>query len=188
MRMKKLRPKIFFVAYSWKLPVLPFSGNFDIYIPINESKTNRNIGRGETFPFGRNVIEVQADEVKDMEFDCILFQTKENYLYDQYELLSASQQQLPWIYLEHDPPYIHPTDTKHIVDDPEVLVVHVTHFNKLMWNNNRSRTIVIEHGVTSPKTDYQGHIQAGIVVINNLPSGEDYLDWTFLIKYVNMCL
>jgi hypothetical protein len=49
-------------------------------------------------------------------------------------------------------------------------LVHVTHFNRLMWNNNQTPTCVIEHGVTEPEATYSGHINKGVVVINNLPS------------------
>lgn len=145
-------------------------GNFDIYIPVSASKKNRNIGRGETFPFGNNVIEVPAEEVRNLEFDCILYQTKENYILDQFEILSAEQRRLPRIYLEHDPPRQHPTDTLHYVDDPDVLIVHVTHFNQLMWDNRDNETLVVEHGVLEPKVSYKGLIEKGIVVINDLPA------------------
>jgi glycosyltransferase involved in cell wall biosynthesis len=145
-------------------------GHYDIYIPVTKEKTEGYYGRGETFPFGENVIEIAAEDVKYESFDCILFQTNRNYLVDQHEILSPAQRQLPRIYLEHDPPWKHPTDTRHIVDDPRVQVVHVTHFNRLMWDNHGIRTTVIEHGVTSTTQQYSGEIEKGIVVINNLPS------------------
>lgn len=144
-------------------------GNYDIYIPVNEKKSNGYVGRGETFPFGSNVIEIPADEVKNLEFDLILFQEDENYLTHQFEILSDKQRALPKIYLEHDPPLQDSTNELHVVDDLEVLLVHVTHFNRLMWNNRNLKVKVIEHGVTSPICQYSGIIERGIVVINNLP-------------------
>ncbi|WP_295767108.1 glycosyltransferase family 4 protein [uncultured Mucilaginibacter sp.] len=145
-------------------------GNYTIYIPTKPEKTEGYYGRGETFPFGDNVIEIPANEVKNYEFDCILFQTNQNYLKDQYEILSAEQRELPKIYIEHDPPRQHPTDTKHILDTTDVTLVHVTHFNRLMWESNQTPTRVIEHGVTTSPISYKGDIARGIVVINNLPS------------------
>ena len=118
-------------------------GNYDIFIPVKEESTEGYYGRGKTFPFGDNVHEVPVAQVKDLKFDCILFQTNKNYLEDQYEILSEQQRELPKVYLEHDPPRMHPTDTKHVVDDPTILLVHVTHFNRLMWDNNRTPTLVI---------------------------------------------
>jgi hypothetical protein len=145
-------------------------GNYTIYIPTKPEKTEGYYGRGETFPFGDNVIEIPANEVKNYEFDCILYQTNQNYLTDQYEILSEAQRELPKVYIEHDPPRQHPTDTKHILDTPDVTLVHVTHFNRLMWDSNSTLTRVIEHGVTTSAIQYTGEIPKGIVVINNLPA------------------
>jgi glycosyltransferase involved in cell wall biosynthesis len=145
-------------------------GNYDIYIPTNPQKTEGYYGRGETFPFGSNVIEIPAEKVKSHQFDCILFQTNHNFKVDQFEILSEEQRALPKIYLEHDPPRQHPTDTKHLINDPDIILVHVTHFNRLMWDNNNTPTHVIEHGVTEPQAKYSGEIDKGIVVINNLPT------------------
>jgi hypothetical protein len=144
-------------------------GDYQIYIPVSSQKPEGYYGRGNTFPFGDNVIEIPAEEVKNLEVNAILFQSSKNWLVDQYEILSEEQRQLPRIYLEHDPPQHSPTDTKHVVNDPEVLVVHVTHFNKLMWDNKNSKQVkVIEHGVIEPNVKYTGELEKGIVVVNNL--------------------
>jgi glycosyltransferase involved in cell wall biosynthesis len=144
-------------------------GNYDIYIPTKPQKTEGYYGRGETFPFGDNVIEIPADEVKNYSFDCIVFQTNQNFLQDQYDVLSTEQRNLPKIYIEHDPPRQHPTDTKHVVNDADITLVHVTHFNRLMWDSNNTPTRVIEHGVVNTGVTYSGELDKGIVVINNLP-------------------
>jgi glycosyltransferase involved in cell wall biosynthesis len=164
------RPKIFTWHIHGSYLFYLSQGNYDIYIPTKTEKIEGYYGRGETFPFGDNVIEVPAEEVKNYQFDCILFQTNQNYLVDQYEILSAEQRELPKVYIEHDPPRQHPTDTKHILNTKDVLLVHVTHFNRLMWDNNDTPTKVIEHGVTTPDIPFKGTLNKGIVVINNLPS------------------
>jgi hypothetical protein len=143
-------------------------GNFEIYLPTSDKKSEGYIGRGTTFPFGPNVIEVPAAEVKNISVDCVLFQTPRNYQIDQYEILSERQRQLPRVYLEHDPPLGLPTDTRHVVDDADVTIVHVTHFNRLMWDCGSVTTRVIDHGVIAPLAEYTGKIEKGIVVINNL--------------------
>jgi glycosyltransferase involved in cell wall biosynthesis len=140
------------------------------YLPYKEGSSEEGYGgRTRGFPWGDNVINVNAEEIKDIQFDCILFQSKKNYLKDQFEILSEEQRALPKIYLEHDPPREIPTDTKHIVDNPDMLLVHVTYFNELMWNNNRTPTKVIEHGVmVDENVSYSGEIKKGIVVINGI--------------------
>jgi glycosyltransferase involved in cell wall biosynthesis len=142
-------------------------GNYDIYIPLDRSHGDGFGGRG-SIPFGDNVMEVPANEVRNIEFDCILFQSQKNYLIDQHILFSPEQHCLPKIYLEHDPPRSSPTDTEHIVDDPGVTLVHVTNFNKLMWNNNHTPATVIDHGVVDPGVMYAGGLDRGIVIINNI--------------------
>jgi glycosyltransferase involved in cell wall biosynthesis len=144
-------------------------GDYELFIPVNSAKTEGYYGKGNTFPFGDNVHEVAEELVKEMEFDLILFQTDENYLKDQYQTLSETQRRLPKIYLEHDPPWDHPTNAKHPVTDRDVVLVHVTHFNALMWDNNGLKTTVIEHGVLVPEVNEVEKLDKGIVVINNLP-------------------
>ena len=139
------------------------------YLPKKNTTEEGYGGRTSGFPWTDNVIDVPAEDVKDLDFDCILFQSKKNYLEDQYAILSEKQRALPKIYLEHDPPREVPTDTKHVVDNSEVLLVHVTHFNNLMWDNNSTPSAVIDHGVMVDKTvQYSGGLNKGIVVINGI--------------------
>src|SRR5438046_1906403 len=85
----------------------------EIYLPVRPDPRDGFGGRGPSFPFPETVRDVPAEAVRDLEIDCILFQTRKNYLVDQHEILSESQLRLPRIYLEHDPPQQHPTDTRH---------------------------------------------------------------------------
>ena len=143
-------------------------GDYEIYIPVSKNPKPGYVGRGTTFPFGDNLHEVEEDKVRELDFDCILFQTKTNYLEDQYQTLSAEQRELPKIYLEHDPPQETTPYTKHIVTDRNVNLVHVTHFNSLLWDNNNLPFTVIEHGVEVRDVPYSGELERGIVVINNI--------------------
>ncbi len=141
----------------------------DFYVPVKPGRPEAYGGRAGDFPWGANLHEVPADRVRDLPLDLVLFQSRRNYLEDQHEILSDAQRVLPRIYLEHDPPREHPTDTRHIVDDPNVLLVHVTAFNDLMWDSGRTPTKVIEHGVVVPEdVRYTGEIERGVVVVNGL--------------------
>jgi hypothetical protein len=126
-------------------------------------------GRCGDLPWGDNVFDMPVEQVRQRQFDCILFQDDAQYLDDQYLYLSEAQRRLPRIYLEHDPPREHPTDMPHPVDDPDVLLVHVTHFNALMWYSPRTPVRVIEHGVVPPAgVAYSGELERGLVVVNHL--------------------
>jgi hypothetical protein len=141
------------------------------YLPVKPGRPEGYGGRLPGMPWPDNVCDVPADEVKDLDLDVILYQSHKNYTKDQYEILSEGQRRLPRVHLEHDPPRQQPTDTRHVVDDPNVLLVHVTHFNDLMWDSGRTPTRVIEHGViVPPDVRYGGELERGLVVVNGLAS------------------
>ena len=142
------------------------------FVPVKPGRPEGYGGCAKGFDWPDNVTEVPAEDVKDLDLDCVIFQSRKNYLEDQYDILSEDQRMGPRIYIEHDPPRSHPTDTKHVVDDPDVLLVHVTHFNRLMWDSGRTRTRVIEHGVPELHASYTGEIERGIVVVNGITKRE----------------
>jgi hypothetical protein len=76
----------------------------EFYLPVKPGRPEGYGGCPPNFAWGANVHEVPAEDVANLEFDCVLFQSRRNYLHDQYEILSAAQQRLPRVYLEHDPP------------------------------------------------------------------------------------
>ncbi|MBA2288740.1 MAG: glycosyltransferase family 4 protein [Ktedonobacteraceae bacterium] len=141
----------------------------DWYLPIKPGRPEGYGGRGPTFDLPAYVREVPAEQVRDLKLDLMIYQTPKNYFEDQFEILSPEQQRLPRIYLEHNTPKPHATDTRHPIDDPNVLLVHVTHYNRLMWDNGQMPTRVIEHSVAiDPAAEYRGDLDKGITVINGL--------------------
>ena len=147
------------------------------YLPVGRPNHGYG-GRASGFPWPDNVHEVPVEQVRYLDLDCILFQSAPHYLTDQHEMLSDAQRRLPRVYLEHDPPQQHPTNTRHIVDDPETLLVHVTPFNALMWDSGRTPTRVIEHGVLVPQdVRYTGELNKGLVVVNGIQRRGRRLGW-----------
>lgn len=139
------------------------------YLPVRPGRPEGYGGRGHTFDLPEYMREVPIEQVRDLPLDLIIFQTPRNYFEDQHEILSEEQRRLPKIYLEHNTPKPHACDTRHPIDDPNVLVVHVTHYNRLMWDNGRTPTRVIEHSVgIDPAIRYNGQLARGITVINGI--------------------
>ncbi|MCH5685706.1 hypothetical protein LWM68_16470 [Niabella sp. W65] len=101
---------------------------------------------------------------------------------DQFEVLTAKQRSAPQIYLEHNTPHGTAATTRHYVNDPDILLVHVTHFNRLMWDNGQTPAIVIPHGVTDSKVPYSGTYAKGFVAINHLPHRGRVLGWDIFRK------
>jgi len=141
----------------------------EFILPVKPGRHEGYGGRGSTFPFPDRVRDVPASEVREAEFDLVLYQSRRNYEVDGPAILSDRQRQLPRITLEHDPPQEHPVDQRHWFDEPDSLLVHVTPFNALMWDSGRTSTRVIDHGVFIPDgVRYSGEINRGIVVVNHL--------------------
>jgi Glycosyl transferases group 1 len=141
----------------------------EIYLPLDPTRPGGYGGRMGSSNWPDTVHEIPADEVRHAPFDCILFQSHANYLEHQYDILTPEQRRLPRLFVEHDPPRQHPVDQRHPVDDPDVLLIHVTPFNDLMWDSGRTPTRVIEHGVVvAENARYSGELPRGIVTINGL--------------------
>ena len=151
-------------SYLYYLTQVPH----DFYVLSKPGRPSGYVGRSGQFPWGANVHDLPVAEAAGVELDCIVFQDDHQYLHDQYEFLTLAQRRLPKIYIEHDPPRENPVDTRHVVTEDDVLVVHVTAFNRLMWDNGRTPTTVIDHGVIAPRAAYSGELERGIVVINNI--------------------
>jgi glycosyltransferase involved in cell wall biosynthesis len=141
----------------------------DWYLPTRPGGADGYGGRGAGSTLPSNVREVPAERVRDLSLDLVICQSPKNYFEDLGEVLGPGQRDLPRIYLEHNTPRPHPTDTRHPIDDPAVLLVHVTHYNRLMWDNGRTPTVVIEHSVAvDPAVRYTGAREQGITVINEI--------------------
>ncbi|HLX59538.1 MAG TPA: glycosyltransferase [Ktedonobacteraceae bacterium] len=139
------------------------------YLPTKPGRIEGYIGKGHTFDIPEYVREVPAESVRHLDLDLVICQTPDNYFKDRFEILSAEQCRLPVIYLEHNTPKPGAVDTPHPVDDPNVLLVHVTHYNRLMWDNGRTPNIIIEHSVAIDSSiRYNGRRECGITVINSM--------------------
>jgi hypothetical protein len=153
-------------SYLWYLSHI----RHELYLPVKPGRPHGYGGRAGKWPWPPTVHEVPLERLGELEVDVVLHQSHATWI-ERHRLLSPAQLAAPQVVLEHDPPRESPTDTRHPVDDPAALVVHVTHFNRLMWDNGSTPTTVIEHGVTvPPAARYQGVAtkERGIVVVNGL--------------------
>jgi hypothetical protein len=141
----------------------------DFYLVTKPSHPPGYAGKVGVLPWGGNVHEIPADRVAAHEFDVILFQHRTHWFDDRLNVLSDAQRRLPTVYIEHDPPQQHAFEERHWVQDTQTLLIHVTHFNRLMWDSGATPTRVIEHGVLVPEgVRYSGEEARGIVVVNHL--------------------
>jgi hypothetical protein len=151
--------------YLWYLSHMPH----EFVLPVRPGRPHGYGGRAGAFPWPDTVREVPADQIADVDVDLVLYQAHEHWRSDRHDMLSGAQRSVPQVVIEHDPPRQVPTDTRHPVDDPNALIVHVTAFNDLMWDCGTTPTAVIEHGVVVPDdARYTGHLDRGVTVINGL--------------------
>ncbi|RYE19924.1 MAG: glycosyltransferase family 1 protein, partial [Sphingobacteriaceae bacterium] len=142
-------------------------GNFEFYVPADQNASFK-----AQFSAQKNVIEVDPIDLKNLDFDLILFQDEESYQTKQFEVLTEQQRQLPKIYLEHHPPKQHPTNAKNFVEDVAIQLVHVNHYNALMWDNNDLEVAIIENGVPNSSVIFSGEKAAGIMVLEEFPADD----------------
>lgn len=138
-------------------------------LPVRPGRSNGYGGRGETFDMAPWVREVPANRIRDLELDLVIYQSPENLLLDGPDLLGSRYFDLPSIYLEHNTPKPSAVESVHTAVGSNALLIHVTHFNELMWDNGDLSTKVIEHSTAlDDSIRYEGTRAAGILVANNL--------------------
>ena len=152
--------------YLWSLAQI----GHELVLPVKDGRPPGYGGRTPSFPWPDNVVEVPADRVRDEPLDVVLTQTHANWEADRHELLGDRVRALPAAHIEHDPPRRNATDERHPVTDPAALVVHVTHYNRLMWDCGDVPTTVVEHGVPEPPpgVTWTGELERALVVVNNI--------------------
>jgi glycosyltransferase involved in cell wall biosynthesis len=151
--------------YLYNLTQVPH----EFWLVADDARTAHHTGRSGSLPWGDNVHEVHVGQLPSLPLDVVLYQSRREWDEDRLRLLSPAQRALPRIYLEHDPPQEHPTNTRHWVDDANALLVHVTPFNALMWDSGATPVCVIEHGVKPlSEARWRGSEARGIVVVNHI--------------------
>lgn len=126
------------------------------------------VGLSDHDAVSSNVQGIAPEDARRHKFDVILFQRPQHYLDEQYELLNPAQRRAAKIYLEHEPPREHPVDSRHVVSETDVVVVHIARYNRLMWDHGRVPTRVIEPGVPAPAARYSGELERGLAVIEHV--------------------
>ena len=94
-----------------------------------------------------NAVEVPAAELNSAEFDVAIVQRPH-----ELELMAEwtgrrPGTDVPAVYVEHNTPPGPAASTRHpLAEQASIPIVHVTHFNRLMWDNGSAPAEVIEHG------------------------------------------
>ena len=74
---------------------------------------------------------------------------------------------VPAVYVEHNAPGGSAAGSRHpLAERSDITVVHVTAFNRLMWDCGAAPTTVVEHGIADPGHLYTGESARVAVVVN----------------------
>lgn len=122
-------------------------------------------GAGPVLP--ANARAVPEAELRDEQVDLVVLQRLEEFDEVKRLLGRTAGRDVPAVFVEHNTPKPRAIDQRHpLADQDEIPIVHVTHFNRLMWDNGQAPTHVIEHGIPDPGHLYSGEVAAMGVVVN----------------------
>jgi glycosyltransferase involved in cell wall biosynthesis len=137
-------------------------------VPLLPDRGPDGRGRARTFSWPASVRELPPDELREAEVDLVVLQRPhELELAERWLGGRRPGRDVPAVYLEHNAPDGGVPDTRHpFADRDDLTLVHVTHFNRLFWDNGSTRTEVIEHGIVDPGHRYTGRLARAAVVVN----------------------
>jgi hypothetical protein len=124
-------------------------------------------GRPAAWDWPATAVEISPEQLADEPVDVLVLQRPEELELAARWLRRRPGRDVPTVYLEHNAPTGPAAGSRHpAADRDDLTLVHVTHFNALMWDAGSTRTEVVEHGIIDPGYQYTGTLDAAAVVIN----------------------
>ncbi|GHE87177.1 glycosyl transferase [Amycolatopsis deserti] len=140
--------------HEYLLPLLPEGGPW---------------GRGRCDRAWPSAREVSPAQLRDADIDVVVLQRPEEIELTERWTGRRPGRDVPAVFVEHNTPTGDVPRTRHpLADQDEIPLVHVTHFNHLIWDSGRAPATVIEHGVVDPGERYTGE-EASIGLVMNEP-------------------
>ncbi len=156
------------------------NGAHEYVVPVVPDRGPDGLGLARTYDWPDTVTELPPERLADEPFDVVVLQRPHELERLAPEWLGGRD--VPAVYVEHNAPQGRIAEMRHpAADRPDLLLVHVTHFNALFWNAGTTPTRVIEHGIVDPGHRYTGELPRAAVVINEARrrarvTGTDLLD------------
>ena len=162
-----MRVLLWHVHGSWTTAFV--QGRHEYLIPVTADRGPDGLGRARTWSWPASAVEVTREEAATAEVDVVVLQRPEELEGLAADWLGGRRpgRDVPAVYLEHNAPQGRINELRHVAADrPDLVVVHVTHFNDLFWDCGSTPTRVIEHGIVDPGDRYTGEVPAAAVVVN----------------------
>ena len=143
-------------------------GDHEYTVPVVADRGPDGVGIARTYAWPEDIRELPPERLHDEDFDVVVLQRPHELEHLAEEWLGRRPgRDVPAVYVEHNAPQGRIADMRHpAADRPELLLVHVTHFNALFWDAGSTPTRVVEHGIVDPGHRYTGELPRTAVVIN----------------------
>ena len=162
-----MRILLWHVHGSWTTTFV--HGEHEYLVPLLPGRGPDGRGRARTYEWPESALEVTPDEAAEADVDVVILQRPAELEGMAEEWLGGRRpgRDIPAVYVEHTAPQGPIADMVHpAADRPELMLVHVTHFNDLFWDSGSTPTRVIEHGIVDPGYRYTGELPRSAVVVN----------------------
>jgi glycosyltransferase involved in cell wall biosynthesis len=162
-----VRVLLWHVHGSWTTAFV--QGGHEYLIPVTADRGSDGLGRARTWSWPASAVEITREEAADAEVDMVVLQRPHELEGLAAQWLGGRRpgREVAAVYLEHNAPQGRINELRHLAADrPELVVVHVTHFNDLFWDCGSTPTRVIEHGIVDPGDRYSGEVPAAAMVVN----------------------
>ena len=144
-------------------------GAHDYLVPVLPDRGPDGLGRAETWDWPPAVREITPEDAADAEIDVVVLQRPHELegLAERWLGGRRPGRDVPAVYVEHNTPQGRIAEMRHpAADRPELILVHMAHFNDLFWDAGSTPTHVIELGAIDPGHQYTGELPRAAVVIN----------------------
>ena len=160
-----MRILIWHVHGSWTTAFV--QGAHDYLLPVTADRGPDGLGRARTWDWPASAREVTPAQLREEPPDVVVLQRTRDLDLVRAWLGREPGRDLPAVFLEHNAPDGAVPDTRHpLADRDDIPLVHVTHFNRLFYDNGRAPTTVIEHGIVDPGERWTGELARAAVVVN----------------------
>jgi hypothetical protein len=143
-------------------------GDHEYTVPVVADRGPDGVGIARTYAWPEDVRELPPERLRDEDFDVVVLQRPHELEHLAEAWLGRRPgRDVPAVYVEHNAPQGRIADMRHpAADRPDLLLVHVTHFNALFWDAGSTPARVVEHGIVDPGHRYTGELPRTAVVIN----------------------